>query len=151
MSACVHARARGGCVIQTCRNENPRYRRMGMTSCTGSVRGGFWGFEKIQLTSSVRRRGWLSELAVALRWVSHMVAVCVWGGRWKSLHRKIVYLAPYVEKPFNSKVIKCFVPELRSRKCFCVSGFLCALWTFYVFFTYPFHGYVTFVPQMGPR
>ena len=30
------------------------------------------------------------------------------------------YLAPYVEKPFNSKVIKNFVPELRSRKCFFV-------------------------------
>ena len=58
------------------------------------------------------------------------------GGRWKSHHRKIVYLSPYLEKPFNSKVIKSFVPEQRSRKCFCVSGFLYALWTFYVFFTY---------------
>ena len=36
-------------------------------------------------------------------------------------------LSPYVEKPFNSKVIKSFVPELRSRKCFCVSRFLCFL------------------------
>ena len=37
------------------------------------------------------------------------------------------YLSPYVVKPFNSKVIKSFVPELRSRKCFvffCVSAFL---------------------------
>ena len=33
-------------------------------------------------------------------------------------HRKNVYLSPYVEKPFNSQVIKSFVPELRSRKCF---------------------------------
>ena len=40
------------------------------------------------------------------------------GGRWKSQHRKIVYLSPYVEKPFNSNVIKSFVPELISRKCF---------------------------------
>ena len=41
------------------------------------------------------------------------------------------YLSPYIEKPFNSKVIKSFVPELRSRKCFCVLGFLyiCALRT----------------------
>ena len=30
------------------------------------------------------------------------------------------YLSPYVEKPFNSKVIKSFVPELKSRKCFFV-------------------------------
>ena len=32
------------------------------------------------------------------------------------------YLSPYVEKPFNSKVIKGFVPELRSRKCFSCFG-----------------------------
>ena len=46
------------------------------------------------------------------------------------------YLYPYVEKPLNSKVIKSFVPELRSRKCFCVSGFLCylcVLWTLWTF------------------
>ena len=29
---------------------------------------------------------------------------------------------PYVEKPFNSKVIKSFVPEIRSRKCFSYFG-----------------------------
>ena len=43
------------------------------------------------------------------------------------------YLSPYVEKPFNSKVIKGFVPELRSRKCFSSFGipmfYICALWT----------------------
>ncbi len=44
------------------------------------------------------------------------------GGRWKSQHRKIVHLSPYVEKTFNSKVIKSFVPELRSRKCFSCFG-----------------------------
>ena len=27
-------------------------------------------------------------------------------------------LSPYVEEPLNSKVIKSFVPEQRSRKCF---------------------------------
>ena len=32
------------------------------------------------------------------------------------------YGFPYVEKPFNSKVIKMFVPELRSRKCFSCFG-----------------------------
>ena len=61
--------------------------------------------------------GWLSELAEVLRWVPHMV----WG-RWKSQHRKIVYLSPYVDKPFNSNVIKSFVPEQRSRKCFLCFG-----------------------------
>ena len=43
-----------------------------------------------------------------------------------------------IEKPLNSKLIKSFVPQLRSRKCcfFCVSGFLCylcALWTLWTF------------------
>ena len=41
-----------------------------------------------------------------------------WRGRWKSLNWKTVPLSPYVEKSLNSKVIKSFVPELRSRKCF---------------------------------
>ena len=36
----------------------------------------------------------------------------------KSQNRKNVYLSPCVEEPLNSKVIKSFVPELRSRKCF---------------------------------
>ena len=39
-----------------------------------------------------------------------------------------MYLSPYVEKIFNSNVVKSFVPDLRSRKCFCVSGFLCYLY-----------------------
>ena len=80
--------------------------------------------------------GWLSELTEALRQASHVV-----GGRWKSQHKKIAYLPPYVQEPFNSKVIKCFVPELRSRKIF----FVCfgipmlsiyELWKFYVYCTY---------------
>ena len=32
------------------------------------------------------------------------------------------YLSPYIKKPFNSKVIKSFVPELRIRKCFLCFG-----------------------------
>ena len=39
-----------------------------------------------------------------------------WWGRWKNQHRKIVNHSPYVEKPLNSKVIKSFLPELRSRQ-----------------------------------
>ena len=45
---------------------------------------------------------------MALRRGPHVV----WS-RWKSQHRKIVYLPPYVEK-----VIKRCVTELRSRECF---------------------------------
>ena len=48
-------------------------------------------------------------------------------------------LSPYVEKPLNSKVIKSFVPELRSRKCFSCFGipmfYVYMWWTFYVCLT----------------
>ena len=65
-------------------------------------------------------------------------------------------LSPYVEKPFNSKVIKSFVPELRSCKCFSCFGipmfYVYMLWTFYVRFTYPHHGYVTiYLPNHSVR
>ena len=58
------------------------------------------------------------------------------------------YLSPYVEKPLNSKVIKSFVPELRSRKCFSCFG----IPMFYIIYVMNilclFHistcGYVTF-------
>ena len=60
-------------------------------------------------------------------------------------------LSPYGET-FNSKVIKGFIPELRSRECFSCFGipmfYVYMLWTFYVRFTYPYHEYGTqvFVP-----
>ena len=88
---------------------------------------GMWG-KSVSWVFASEEEGWISEFAEALRRVLHVVVVVVVvvvvGGRWKNQHRKIVYLSPYVEKPFISKVIKSFVPELRSRKCFCVSGFL---------------------------
>ena len=40
------------------------------------------------------------------------------GADGKARIKKNVYLSPYVEEPLNSKVIKSFVPELRSLKCF---------------------------------
>ena len=61
------------------------------------------------------------------------------GGRWKSQHRKIVYLSPYVEEPLNPKVIKSFVPELRSRKCFSCLGFLCSMYICYEHSMYVSH------------
>ena len=53
-----------------------------------------------------------------------------WGADGKVSLEKLCISLPYVEKPFNSKVIKSFVPELRSGKCFCVSGFRCYLYMF---------------------
>ena len=62
------------------------------------------------------------------------------GGRWKGQNRKNVYLSPYVEQPLNSKVIKSFVPEPRSLKCFSCFEipmfYVYMLWTIYVHFAY---------------
>ena len=49
------------------------------------------GWEKSQLVEffASEEEGWLSKIAQALRQVPHVV-----GGRWKSQHRKVVYLSP---------------------------------------------------------
>ena len=83
------------------------------------ARGGFWGFWKsqlVELSPASGEDGWLSLAHGGLAADMHL-----WwggGGRWKSQNRKNVYLSPYVEEPLNSKIIKGFVPELRSCKCF---------------------------------
>ena len=63
-----------------------------------------------------------------------------WLGRDGKVMIERWYLSPYVEKPFNSKVIKSFIPELRSCKCFSCFGipmfYVYMSWTFYVRFTY---------------
>ena len=66
--------------------------------------------------------GWLSGLAEALRRVPHVV----WG-RWKSQHRTIVYLSPYVEKPLNSKRWT-KVSYLNQFRKFRVTGFLYSIY-----------------------
>ena len=116
-----------------------------MTSRTGSARRILGDFEKVSGVESClgRRR---STFACSRRPWAGVARDGV--GRWKSQNRKMVPLSPYVEKPLNSKVIKSFVPELRSRKCFRVSRFLCSiyvymLWTSHVHFAYPYHEYGT--------
>ena len=109
--------------------------------------GGFWGYWKsqlvrVELSPASGEDSWLSlARGGALRAPHDM------GGWCKSQNRKNVYLSPYVEEPLNSKVIKSFVPELRSRKCFSCFEipmfYVYILWTLYVRFTYPYHGYGT--------
>ena len=117
-----------------------------MTSCTGSARGGFWGFWKSLLVEFLaqKKKADFLLLAKALRQGAHVLGG---GGADGKVSIERLYLSPYVEKPFNSKVIKNFVPELRSRKCFSCFGipmfYVYMLWTFYVRFTYPYHRYIT--------
>ena len=86
-------------------------------------------FVKSQLVEFRRRKKKVDFrlLAVAL-WL-----VRTWFGAERKVRIERWYLSPYVEKPLNLKVIKSFVPELRSRKCFCffcVSGFLCYIYIY---------------------
>ena len=51
------------------------------------------------------------------------------------------YLSPYVEKPLNLEVIKTFVPELRSCKCFSCFG----IPMFYIYMSYEHYMYVSHI------
>ena len=118
---------------------------MWMTSWTGSVRRGFCEIWKKSVELRTRIRTERVDSRGSLRpdeFVRFRHRTWWGGGRWKGQNRKNVYLSPYVEEPLNSKVIKSFVPELRSRKCFSCFGipmfYVYMLWTFYVRFTYPY-------------
>ena len=61
-----------------------------------------------------------------------------WEADGKVSIERLCLSLPYVEKPFNSKVIKSFVAELRSRQVFFVFRdsyviYICALWTLWTF------------------
>ena len=150
INAGVHARTRSGRVTQRCHKspDGKRGYRVRVTSRTGSARR-IWGILKksVELSPAPGEDGWLSLAHGGLGQVSHEM-----GGGWKSLNRKNVYLSPYVEEPLNSKVIKSFVPELRSRKCFSCLEILCSMYIFYEHYMYvsriAVSGYVT---SLSPR
>ena len=87
-------------------------RGMWMTSCTGSERGGFWGVWKKSVSWELdsEREG----STFGARW--DQTNLCATG---KVIIERLCISLPYV-KTFNSKVIKGFVPELRSRYVFFV-------------------------------
>ena len=146
MNAGVHVLTRRGHDIHRCQNKTPDRKcdqEMWVTSRTGNVG---WDLRKVsELSFSVWGRrltfGIRRDQTSSLWWVSRVVVVGCW---WKSQRRKIVYHSPHVEKPFNSKVIKSFVPELRSRKVFRVSGFLC-----YLYMSYEHSIYISHIRIMG--
>ena len=138
----VFTRARGADVSLrdvTTVQDGKRGYRVQMTSRTRSARK-IWGdFEKV---SGVETRHRMRR--VDFRLLAKALGRCRtrwgWGGRWKGQHRKIVPLSPNVEKLLNSKVIKSFVPEQRSRKsfpCFEIPMFyVIYIWTSHVHFAY---------------
>ena len=110
-----------------------------MTSRTGSARRILGDFEKVSRVETCLGRKRLA-FACSRRPSAGFARDGGGGGRWKSQNRKIVPLSPYVEKPLNSKVIKSFVPELRSRKCFSCFEIpmfgVIYIWTLYIHFTH---------------
>ena len=113
-----------------------------MTSCPEALM--IWGnFEKKQFVelSSYVQTGELSSCLGRRRLIfgvhRGLVAGAARGSGGGGADGKVVIerlclSLPHVEKPFNWKVIKSFVPELRSRQVFFrVSGFLCYLYTSY--------------------
>ena len=116
------------------------------------ARGGSWGFwrKSVELSLAVRRRK-VTFACSPRPWAGVAQDGRSGGGggggaRWISQNRKNVYLSPYVEEPLNSKVIKGFVPALRSRKCFSCFEipmfYVYMLWTLYVHFAYPYQARV---------
>ena len=104
--------------------------------------GGFWKSQLVELSSASGEDGWLS-LARRSQASGLVVGTTRVGGGadGKVIIERLCISVPHVET-FNSKVIKGFVAELRSHKCF--SSFeipmfyVYMLWTFYVRFTYPY-------------
>ena len=134
----VHARARRADVslrdVTIARDEEQGY-RVWMTSRTGSARRilGIWR-KLVELRTGHRTRRLTFACSRRPLWrVLH-----VFRGGWKSQNKKIVPLSPFVEKPLNSKVIKSFVPEQRSRQVFFEfrDSYVLSLWTFDVRFTH---------------
>ena len=131
MSACVHARAERTCHSEMSQKKSQREDvTRDMSDVTHRKRG--LRFEKSQLVEFCRRKKKVDFrlLAEALQQVSHVVVVVV-GADGKVVIDRLCLSLPYVKKPFNSKVIKSFVLELRSRKCFSCFGIpmlsICAL------------------------
>ena len=117
-------RGRSGRVTLRCHN-SPRWetRLQSANDVTHRKRvedfGRFWKSQLVEMRPASGEYGWLSLARQSQ--ASGFVKGAAWdgvGGSWKSQDRKIVPLSPYVEKPLNSKVIKSFVPEQRSHKCF---------------------------------
>ena len=114
-------RGQSGRVTQRCHN-SPKW-ETGLQSANDLTHrkraedlGRFWKSQLVEL----RTGHWTRQLTFACSrrplWrVPHVLGR---RRRWKSQNTKIVPLSPYVEEPLNSKEIKSFVPELRSRKSF---------------------------------
>ena len=127
-------------------------RVMWVTSRTGIVRWGFWGFEKNEGVQFLPRRKKVDFQSWARPDEFVRYGRRTWfGADGKVSIERLCLSLLMSKKPFNSKVIKSFVPELRSRKCFFFfvfrHSYVIYIWvinilcTFHIFM----YGYVTWM------
>ena len=143
-------RTRRGCVIQRYRNKNPRWKIWpeDVNDVMHRKRArrilGIWE-KSVSWVLASEEEGWLSGLAEIRRVVcSGVPRVVVGGGADGKVSIERLCITLLMSK---NLLTQSFAPELRSRKCFSCFGIpmlsIYELWTFYVRFTYPYHGYVT--------
>ena len=116
------------------------------------ARGGFWGFWKSQLSWVLPR-----EKTIGFRLLAEARPVALWlvphvlgkgrGADGKFIIERLCISLPCVET-FNSKVIKGFIPELRSRYVFFVfrDSYVLCIYVTNILCTFPIfmYGYVTY-------
>ena len=149
-NAGVHTRGRSGPVTQRCHNgpDGKRGYRVRVMSHTGSARR-IWGILKksVEFCLGRRRLGFACSPKPG-QWPCGgcHTCVCVGGADGKVIIERLCISLPYVET-FNSKVIKGFVPELRSRYVFFVFRDSYVLFVYVMNILCTFHvfmyGYVT--------
>ena len=121
----VLTRVRGGCVVHRCQNKNPIERLTSGCEWRHAPEARaqrIWGILKKSVSwvdSCLGRRqlafAWSPKPGQWPLWqVPHEMGV---GADGKARIERMC-ISPYVEEPLNSKVIKSFASELRSRKCF---------------------------------
>ena len=143
----VLTRARGGCVVHRCQNKNPIERLTSGCEWSHAPEARtrrIWGILKKSVNwfenKTPDEKGRLSGLAEARQICARRAPHKMVGADGKASIERLC-LSFYVET-FNSKVMKGFVPELRSRKCFSCFEipmfYVYMLRTLYVHFTYPF-------------
>ena len=121
--ALVFTRVPRGCVIQRCQNKNPRKElTREVNDDMPKSAEGLGDLKKgVNWVPASERESRDLELGEARQLCALRAPRVGWVESWRcksSQHRKIVSFSLHVEKRFNSKVIKSFVPELRSRKVF---------------------------------
>ena len=144
-------RGRSGRVTQRCHNspDGKLGNRVRVTSRTGSARRILGILKKSVELSSWPGRRWLTFASSPKpgQWPCGGCHTCWVGADGKVIIERLCISLPYVET-FNSKVIKSFVPELRSRYVFFVfrDSYVLCMYVMNIicsFHTYPYHEYGT--------